>query len=473
MSFLRFGMCQLRNKAAGMSSHSIREFKVMIKRLKLPPKGEWIMVNEVEGAPRPAVSSICTSRAPPASIPEQSAARNIDAFAKPGLRLSLRASRIAMNPRRRPHTSPATAPSRVAVTEPSAVAPKAPITVVAGTTTRKGPRRSQRVVFMVDTEVPPIRMDGRTSPVRWELPLLHYCCGRGGQGSPRETGSHGFRPLAGVDAPEGADPSSCSGHTSLLSVGCRGLFGELAEPFVAPGKSTRAQIVGNRADPLQLGLERGALVLGLEQEESGQALRSGTAKLGVDPGHLVLERGHPRLELAQRVLGLQQGQQGDRSRELGELPRGCGQDLVHPLPKRPAALVGQLVDGPLRPLLLSHRLPGCDQTETPQTVDRLVDARPLAHVDDLVLAALLDELLHPVGVHRRLVQETQHRQAQGRTSAASFHSHNVTRIIITSQDTIYEALSPPDSPQEALRFPACRKAALSRASKASASFSKG
>src|SRR5215216_2712727 len=170
MSFLRFGMCQLRNKAAGMSSHSIREFKVMIKRLKLPPKGEWIMVNEVEGAPRPAVSSICTSRAPPASIPEQSAARNIDAFAKPGLRLSLRASRIAMNPRRRPHTSPATAPSRVAVTEPSAVAPKAPITVVAGTTTRKGPRRSQRVVFMVDTEVPPIRVDGRTSPVRRSFP---------------------------------------------------------------------------------------------------------------------------------------------------------------------------------------------------------------------------------------------------------------------------------------------------------------
>src|SRR5215207_5743101 len=170
MSVLRFGMFQLRNNAVGMNSHSIREFKVMMKRLKLPPKGGWIMVNEVEGAPKPALICISTSRAPPDIIPEQSAARNTDTFAKAGLRLSLRATRIAMNPRRRPHPSPTTAPSRAAVTEPRAVAPKAPMAVVAGTTTRKGPRRSQRVVFMVDTEVPPIRVDGRTSPVRRSFP---------------------------------------------------------------------------------------------------------------------------------------------------------------------------------------------------------------------------------------------------------------------------------------------------------------
>ena len=34
----------MRNKAVGMSSHSIREFKVMMKSLKLPPKGGGIMV---------------------------------------------------------------------------------------------------------------------------------------------------------------------------------------------------------------------------------------------------------------------------------------------------------------------------------------------------------------------------------------------------------------------------------------------
>src|SRR5215218_8458650 len=98
-----------------------------------------------------------------------------------------------------------------------------------------------------------------------------------------------FRPLRGASPPFGADPSSHSSHALLLSFGRLGLFRELAEPFLAPGESTRAQVVGNRADPLQLGLERGALVLGLKQEESGQALRSGAAKLGVDPGHLVLE----------------------------------------------------------------------------------------------------------------------------------------------------------------------------------------
>src|SRR5215207_2256294 len=77
-----------------------------------------------------------------------------------------------------------------------------------------------------------------------------------------------FGPWRVLTHPPGADPSSRLGHTSLLSVGYRGLFGELAEPFVAPGESTRAQVVDDRADPLQLGLERGALVLGLEQEES-------------------------------------------------------------------------------------------------------------------------------------------------------------------------------------------------------------
>src|SRR5215218_1423409 len=137
-----------------------------------------------------------------------------------------------MNPRNRAQPTPTPPAIRAAPKPPMTLKPSPPTTVRAGTTTTNGPSRPYRSLFMVDTEVPPIRMDGRTSPVRWELPLLHYCCGRGCQGSPRETGSHGFRPLAGVDAPEGADPSSCSGHTSLLSVGCRGLFGELAEPFV-------------------------------------------------------------------------------------------------------------------------------------------------------------------------------------------------------------------------------------------------
>jgi hypothetical protein len=57
MSVLRLGMCQLRNNAAGMSSHSIREFMVMMNTLEVSEKGGWIMVNVVEGVLKPALSS--------------------------------------------------------------------------------------------------------------------------------------------------------------------------------------------------------------------------------------------------------------------------------------------------------------------------------------------------------------------------------------------------------------------------------
>lgn len=79
-----------------------------------------------------------------------------------------------------------------------------------------------------------------------------------------------FGPWGVVKHPAGADLSSRLSHILLLSVlRCRGLFRILAEPLLAPRKSTRAQVVDDRPDPLQLSLERGALVLRLEQEEPG------------------------------------------------------------------------------------------------------------------------------------------------------------------------------------------------------------
>src|SRR5215204_3383844 len=199
MNVLRLGMCQLQNNAAGMSSHSIREFRVMMNRLKLPPKGGWIMVNVVEGLPRPALSSICCDREPPTISPAPSVTRNTDAFAKAALLLSLRASRLAMNPKKRLHPSPTPPATRVAPKPPRVLKPTPLTTTSAGTTTRNGPSRPRGFSFVVDTEVPPIRVDGRRSPVRWELSLLHYWRNRGCRGSLCETGSPMvFRPLRGA-----------------------------------------------------------------------------------------------------------------------------------------------------------------------------------------------------------------------------------------------------------------------------------
>src|SRR5215218_3129384 len=163
MNVLRLGMCQLQNNAIGMSSHSIREFMVMMKRLKLPPKGGWTMVNVVEGAPRPALTSICCSRAPPAISPAPSVARNTEAFAKAALLLSLLASRLAMNPKKRAHPSATPPATRAALKPPRVLKPSPPTTTSAGTTTRNGPSRPKRPLLVVDIEVPPIRVDGRTS----------------------------------------------------------------------------------------------------------------------------------------------------------------------------------------------------------------------------------------------------------------------------------------------------------------------
>src|SRR3712207_6942114 len=73
----------------------------MIRR---PPRSTLFPYTTLfRSVPKPALSSIISSRAPPASSLELSVARNTDAFAKAGLQLSLRASRVAM--RSEEHTS--------------------------------------------------------------------------------------------------------------------------------------------------------------------------------------------------------------------------------------------------------------------------------------------------------------------------------------------------------------------------------
>src|SRR5215208_4732757 len=168
MSVLRLGMCQLRNNAAGMSSNSIREFMVMMNTLEVSENGGWIRVNVVEGVLKPALSSNWLGRPPPAISPIASVIRNSDPFAKAALLLSLRASRIVMNPKKSAHPSAKIPAKRAAPKPPRVLKPSALTTTSAETTTRSGPSRPKGPLFVVDTEEPPIRVDGRTSPVRWE-----------------------------------------------------------------------------------------------------------------------------------------------------------------------------------------------------------------------------------------------------------------------------------------------------------------
>jgi hypothetical protein len=122
-----------------MSNHSIREFMVMMNTLEVPAKGGWIMVNVVEGVLKPALSSNWLGRPPPAITPKASVTRNIDPFAKVGLQLSLRASRVAMNPKKRAHPSPMTPAMRAAPMPPRVLKPIALTTTNAVATIRNGP----------------------------------------------------------------------------------------------------------------------------------------------------------------------------------------------------------------------------------------------------------------------------------------------------------------------------------------------
>jgi hypothetical protein len=90
------------------------------------------------------------------------------------------------------------------------------------------------------------------------------------------------------------------------------------------------------------------------------------------------------------------------------------------------------VRGPLRPLLVPRGMRDRDQPLALQAVDGLVNAGPLPDIDALVLATLLDELLHAIRVHGRLVQEPEHGQGQRRAAMrAAYHNDNTTSKIIT------------------------------------------
>ena len=79
---------------------------------------------------------------------------------------------------------------------------------------------------------------------------------------------------------------------------------------------------------------------------------------------------------------------------------GGGEHVQEPFSAGAAAGVGELVDGALRVLLVAFGLPDRDEAGRVQAVDRPVQVGPLADVDDLVLAPLLDQPLDAVRVQR-------------------------------------------------------------------------
>ena len=84
------------------------------------------------------------------------------------------------------------------------------------------------------------------------------------------------------------------------------------------------------------------------------------------------------------------------------------------------------------------RLGNLYQPVTHEALDRLIQAGPGPHVDDAVLSLGLDQLLHPIDVHRLLEQDPENDQAQRRASGClwSSYGHEHTRKNIPSQDAI-------------------------------------
>jgi hypothetical protein len=86
--------------------------------------------------------------------------------------------------------------------------------------------------------------------------------------------------------------------------------------------------------------------------------------------------------------------------ELGVLARGRREHLAQPLLRNLATGLGDGVDGAVGVARAAHRLVHFDEAEPRQSLERLIQAGAGAHVDDPVLALLLEELLHAVDVHR-------------------------------------------------------------------------
>src|SRR5260221_11886444 len=106
-----------------------------------------------------------------------------------------------------------------------------------------------------------------------------------------------------------------------------------------------------------------------------------------------------------RILRRQEGKQRNRCWKLRVFLGMCRQHFTQPVHGSFVALISQLVDGPLRESFLTRSFPERDQPGTKQLTDRLIEARALFDIDDLILTALLDESLHPIRVHRCLMEE--------------------------------------------------------------------
>src|SRR6185312_13243063 len=94
---------------------------------------------------------------------------------------------------------------------------------------------------------------------------------------------------------------------------------------------------------------------------------------------------------------------------------------------------GYSIDRAIRPPFLPLDGLRRDQSVALQPLDRLVERAALADIDDLVLAAGLDQLLHPIRVHRRFGEQRQHGEGEGR-ALVGVHSHANTSYKMTSQD---------------------------------------
>src|ERR1700712_2743157 len=194
-------------------------------------------------------------------------------------------------------------------------------------------------------------------------------------------------------------------------VGGRESVAVLDERVSIPRQGTGREVADEALDETDVGLELREEVLLLDEVQPGDVLpevRELVAQVVARRAPL----GEARAQGGEGLGDRDEREVGEGGGELAELGARGHEHVDGPLAGGPAAGVGRGVDGPFGTGGLAlDGVPG-DEPVAFEAVDRLVELGALTHVDHAVLAALPDELLHAVRVHRLLDGECEHREGE-------------------------------------------------------------
>ena len=179
-------------------------------------------------------------------------------------------------------------------------------------------------------------------------------------------------------------------------------------------------VLDQSVDEVELGFGHLLLVLGFELEEPGQTRFVRKANGAAHLGQLEVEDLGTGPECLEGIVGSECGKKGQTRHELRVLLLRRPDEVGHPVDHLARALVGDLVDRPLRALSLAHGLAGDDQAVLLERLDDRVE-RAVVEPDALLLRTGAQGLRDFVGVHGPLVEGHQHGECKRVRSGATWH----------------------------------------------------